>query len=79
MTNITIPKNFTGELVAIPEKEYNLFNSFLSFIDLDQMFFWTKEWQMKEKEADNSIKAGKVSMAYTTKKDLKKALALLKK
>ena len=79
MTNITIPKNFTGELVAIPEKEYNLFNTFLSFIDLDQMFFWTKEWQIKEKEADDAIKAGKVSVAYSTKKDLKKALTLLKK
>jgi hypothetical protein len=79
MTNITIPKNFTGELVAIPQKEYNLFNAFFSFIDKEQMFFWTKEWQTKEKEADEAIKSGKVSIAYNTKNELKKALALLKK
>ncbi len=79
MTNITIPKNFTGELVAVPEKEYNLFNAFLSFIDVDQMFFWTKEWQVKEKEADEAIRNGKVSKGYGTKSELKKALALLKK
>lgn len=79
MTNITIPKNFTGELVAIPQKEYNLFNTFFSFIDKEQMFFWTKEWQIKEREADEAIKNGKVGLAYNTKNELKKALALLKK
>lgn len=79
MTNITIPKNFTGELVAIPQKEYNLFNTFFSFIDKEQMFFWTKEWQIKEREADEAIKNGKIGLAYNTKNELKKALALLKK
>lgn len=79
MTNITIPKNFTGELVAIPEKEYKLFNTFLAFIDIDQMFFWTKEWQVKEKEADKEIRNGNISVAYRTKGELKKALNLLKK
>lgn len=79
MTNITIPNKNTGELVAIPKKEYQLFSNFLSFIDKDQLFFWTKEWQNKEREADKAINAGKVSKAYGTTKELKKALSLLKK
>ena len=79
MTNITIPNKNTGELVAIPKKEYQLFSNFLSFIDKDQLFFWTKEWQNKEREADKAINAGKVSKAYGTTKELKKARSLLKK
>lgn len=79
MTNITIPKQMSGELVAIPKKEYRLFSNFLEFIDADQIFFWTKEWQLREKQADRDIALGKISKAYSNKKDLKKALNLLKK
>jgi hypothetical protein len=79
MTNITIPGQISGELVAIPQKEYQLFSSFLEFIDIKQMFFWTKEWQAKEKEADRDIALQKISKTYDNAKDLKKALNLLKK
>jgi len=79
MTNITIPRQISGELVAVPKKEYQLFSSFLEFIDIKQIFFWTKEWQAKEKEADRDIAVGKISRVYNNAKDLKKALNLLKK
>ncbi|HCH59375.1 MAG TPA: hypothetical protein DEV73_02025, partial [Candidatus Zambryskibacteria bacterium] len=77
--NITIPRQISGELVAVPKKEYQLFSSFLEFIDIKQIFFWTKEWQAKEKEADRDIAVGKISRVYNNAKDLKKALNLLKK
>ena len=79
MTNITIPRQISGELVAVPKKEYQLFSSFLEFIDIKQIFFWTKEWQAKEWQADKDIATGKVSKVYNNAKDLKKALRLLKK
>ncbi len=79
MTNITIPRQISGELVAVPKKEYQLFSSFLEFIDIKQIFFWTKEWQTKEKQADKDIALGKISKVYSNAKDLKKALNLLKK
>ena len=79
MTNITIPRQISGELVAVPKKEYQLFNSFLEFIDIKQIFFWTREWQLKERQADKDIALLKVSKAYNNAKDLKKALNLLKK
>ena len=60
MTNITIPNKNTGELVAIPKKEYQLFSNFLSFIDKDQLFFWTKEWQKGELEAQAEIDVGRI-------------------
>ncbi|OGI57512.1 hypothetical protein A3B85_03005 [Candidatus Nomurabacteria bacterium RIFCSPHIGHO2_02_FULL_37_13] len=79
MINIMIPRQISGELVAIPKKEYQLFNSFLEFIDIKQIFFWTKEWQAKERQADKDITTGKVSKTYDSTKNLKKALNLLKK
>ncbi len=79
MTNIMIPGQISGELVAIPKKEYQLFSSFLEFIDIKQVFFWTKEWQVKEKQADKDIASGKVSKTFDNANDLKKALNLLKR
>ena len=79
MVNITIPRQMSGELVAVPQKEYQLFSSFLEFIDIKQIFFWTKEWQAKEKEADRDIALKKTSKTYNNTKNLKKALNLLKK
>ena len=79
MTNITIPGQISGELVAVPKKEYQLFSSFLEFIDIKQIFFWTREWQAKERQVDKDITLGKVSEVFSNAKDLKKALNLLKK
>ncbi len=79
MTNIIIPRQISGELVAVPKKEYQLFNSFLEFIDIKQIFFWTKEWQAREKEADKDLAMKKVSKVYNNARNLKKALNLLKK
>jgi antitoxin MazE len=44
--------NVTGEgLLLIPKK----------LISKDQAWFWTKEWQEKEKEADEAIEKGELS------------------
>jgi hypothetical protein len=34
-------------------------------IKKDQEYFWTKEWQEGEREADENIKSGRLSRAYT--------------
>ena len=78
MTNITIPGQISGELVAVPKKEYQLFSSFLEFIDIKQIFFWTREWQAKERQVDKDITLGKVSEVFSNAKDLNKAVNLLK-
>ncbi len=43
-------------------------------IPRDQAYFWTKEWQAGEREADEDIKAGRV----THTKNVKELLKLLK-
>ena len=81
MDTITIPKNLMkkGDLVIIPRKEYEGLLDFKKAISKDQSWFWTKEWQKKEKEADDDIKAGRVSGPFDNAKDLIKHLNGLKK
>ncbi len=81
MTTITLPGKLDKkeELVAIPRKEYEAFLRFLKIISKDQKWFWTPEWQEKEKEADKDILFKKISPPYKTKKGLQTALSKLKK
>ena len=79
MTTITVPKRTMGDLVAIPRSEYEGYLRFSKFIDKSQLWFWTKEWQKKEREADEDIKKGRVFGPYGTKKELLTALRKLKK
>ena len=39
-----------GHLVLVPKQ----------LIDKDQTWFWTKEWQAAEREAENDLRAGQV-------------------
>lgn len=49
-----------NEIVLMPKK----------LIPKDQEWFWTKEWQKKEIEADEDIRAGRLSGPFTNTKDL---------
>lgn len=51
-----------GEIVLVPKK----------MIDADQAWFWTPEWQKGEREADEDIKAGRVTGPFKTIEELKK-------
>ncbi len=42
-------------------------------IDPDQAWYWTREWQVKEREADDDRAAGRVTR-YETDEDFLKAL-----
>ena len=53
-----------GEIVMVPKK----------LIDADQAWFWTPEWQASEREADEDIKAGRISGPFKTMDELKKHL-----
>ena len=49
-----------GKVVLVPQR----------LIDADQAWFWTPEWQEKEREADEDIAAGRVSRWYSDVKEL---------
>lgn len=81
MTTINIPQKLIKEkeLVVIPRKEYEKFLYIFKALSKDQWWFWTKEWQKKEKEADSDIRLKRVSGPYSNKTQLKAALNKLKK
>lgn len=43
-------------------------------IPCDQGWFWTKEWQEMEREADEDIAAGRVSGPFTSSEEFMKSL-----
>lgn len=81
MTNVTIPKKLTkgDDLIVLPRKEYEKFLTIFKTLPKEQWWFWSKEWQKMEREADRDIAEGKLSGSYSNKKDLKKALDALKR
>ncbi|HDO23697.1 MAG TPA: AbrB/MazE/SpoVT family DNA-binding domain-containing protein [bacterium] len=81
MNALTIPKKLikNDDLVIIPRREYEKFLRIFKMIPKSQWWFWSKEWQAKEMEAEKDIKSKKLSGPYKAAKDLKMALDNLKR
>ncbi|OGZ96294.1 MAG: hypothetical protein A3J10_04040 [Candidatus Sungbacteria bacterium RIFCSPLOWO2_02_FULL_54_10] len=79
MDTLTIPKKLTkhGDLVVIPRREYEEFSHWkkAAKVRTDEQWFWMPEWQRKEREADEDIRAGRIIGPFS---DHKKFLAALK-
>lgn len=73
---ITIPKKIAqkGDLILIPRKEYEELLSISKAVPKEQLWFWTKEWQKKEKEVEKDIKAGRLSGPFASGEELLKSL-----
>ena len=68
---VTIPKSIReklrvkeGEYIEAEIKGHSLILTPVKVVKKDQEYFWTKEWQEGEREADEDIKAGRLSRAY---------------
>jgi AbrB family looped-hinge helix DNA binding protein len=78
---VTIPNNLrrlidlgVGDYVEIDLKENYLTVKPVKVVSPDQQYFYTKEWQKKEAEADKDIAAGRVEGPFKNVKDFLKAL-----
>jgi len=73
---IVIPKKIAkkGELVLIPKKEYEKLLEISKIIPKEQLWFWTKEWQKREREAEKDIKAGRIYGPFSSGAELLKSL-----
>ena len=78
---ITIPKEVfdslhlkVGDFMETQMKDNSIVLIPHKLVPKDQEWFWTKEWQEKEKEVDGEIARGEVSGPYTTSADLLKDL-----
>jgi len=74
---ITIPKEVfeklhleVGDILEVDMTEEGLLLIPKKLISKDQAWFWTKEWQKKEKEADAAISRGEVSGPFENTKEL---------
>ena len=68
---VTIPKSIReklrvkeGEYIEAEVKGHSLVLTPVKVVKKDQEYFWTKEWQEGEREADEDIKASRLSRAY---------------
>lgn len=68
---ITIPQEAfkklhleVGDFLEVEVKEDGLLLIPKKLIPKDQAWFWTKDWQKKEKEADEAIARGEVSKPF---------------
>jgi antitoxin MazE len=74
---ITIPKEAfeklrleVGDFLEAVTTEEGLLLVPKKLISKDQAWFWTKEWQEKEKEADEAIARGELSESFENAEDL---------
>jgi len=78
---ITIPKDIydklhleAGDFLEVDIKDEGILLIPKKLISRDQQWFWTKEWQEKEKEADVAIARGEVSKVFDNAESLIKDL-----
>lgn len=78
---ITIPKDVfdslhlkVGDFVDTQIKDNVIVLIPQQLVPRDQEWFWTKEWQEKEREADEAIKKNAVSGPFSKASDALKAL-----
>ena len=60
-----------GDLVEIAVRGYRLILTPKRAVDLDQAWFWTKEWQEAEREVDSDIKGKRVKKARSVEELLR--------
>lgn len=80
--NLTLPKTIrarlhldTGDFITFIILKEGILLKPKKLIDSTQAYFWTKEWQKEELEAEEDIKAGRVSKT----KNVKQLIRQLKK
>ena len=52
-----------GDLMEVAVKGYHLILTPKRAVDLEDAWFWSKEWQEAEQEVDAEVKAGRVRKA----------------
>ena len=74
---VTIPSQFfktlglnPGDLVEAQLNEGVIHLIPQKLVPSDQAWFWTEEWQQKEREADKAIANGNLSEAFNTANEL---------
>lgn len=83
---ITIPKEiyskmnlFVGDFIEFQVTDDHVRIMPKKLVSQEATWFYSKEWQKKEREADRDIATGKLSGPFNTSTDIRKHLQSLKK
>ena len=78
---ITIPKKLRemfdlkkGDILLVESREDGILIQPRKLVDPTQSWFWSKEWQEKERQADADIAAGRVSPSLNGVSELREHL-----
>jgi len=78
-SQITLPNDIvkkldlkTGDNLEITTEEDRIIIKPVLVIDRSQSWFWTKEWQKKERDVEEEIKQGKINKAKDVEDLIKK-------
>jgi AbrB family looped-hinge helix DNA binding protein len=78
-SQITLPNDIvkklnlrTGDNLEITTEEDKIIIKPVLVIDRSQSWFWTKEWQKKERDVEEEIKQGKINKAKDVEDLIKK-------
>lgn len=63
-----------GDYIDVQVEQNTIILTPQKMIPKDQCWFWTKEWQKKEREAEEDIESGKISQPLHSGKALIKSL-----
>jgi AbrB family looped-hinge helix DNA binding protein len=63
-----------GDLVEVEERDGAIIMLPKKLIDADQAWFWTREWQEGEREAENDIREGRIEGPFGSADELKRRL-----
>ena len=63
-----------GDLLDVQARDGVLYAVPLQLVPRDQAWFWTREWQEMEREADEAIEKGEVSGPFESAEELIKHL-----
>ncbi len=55
-----------GDMLEVHEREGQIVARPVIIVDKSQAYFWTPQWQIAEKEADEDIRKGNLSGPFTT-------------
>lgn len=63
-----------GDYLEVGTQDDKIILTPKKLIPKDQAWFWTKEWQDKEREASEDIRKGNIKGPFTSNKELLKSL-----
>jgi AbrB family looped-hinge helix DNA binding protein len=63
-----------GDFIEVEERDGAIVMLPKKLIDADQAWFWSPEWQKGEREAEEDIRAGRLSGPFKNIEELKKHL-----